>query len=91
MHYLLVVEVHYVQKLPELYFLPVHSHKPKPFLKMRSTIHKAFYVVQTFRGNSGSSLTAVTIGVSVIYFQAMERKLRVKEEGGTLEFIAEFM
>ncbi len=87
MHYLTVVEVHYVQKLPELYFLPIY------FASSDSLFDKVEYIAQSvicradFQGKTGFLVdSSYDRGFRDFLFQAMDRKLKVKDEGGSLEF-----
>lgn len=87
MHYLTVIEVHYVQKLPELYFLPIY------FASSDALFDKVEYIAQSvicradFQGKTGFLVdSSYDRGFRDFLFQAMERKLKVKDEEGSLEF-----
>ena len=87
MHYLLVVEVHYVQKLPELYFLPVSFARAETIFENAEYNSQSILCRADFQGKLGFLIdSSYDRGFRDFIFQAMERKFRVKEEGGTLEF-----
>ncbi|HMR56828.1 MAG TPA: putative maltokinase, partial [Cyclobacteriaceae bacterium] len=86
-HYLVIVEVHYVQRLPELYFLPMC------FMPSDSMVDKAEYTAQSVicraevQGKLGFVIdSSYHKGFRDFLFVSMDRKLRIKEEEGTLEF-----
>lgn len=86
-HYLVIVEVHYVQRLPELYFLPMC------FMPSDSMVDKAEYTTQSVicraevQGKVGFVIdSSYHKGFRDFLFVSMDRKLRIKEEEGTLEF-----
>src|SRR5258706_3315351 len=87
MHYLTVVAVHYVQRLPELYFLPIY------FASSDSLFDKVEYIAQSvicradFQGKTGFLVdSSYDRGFGDFLFQAMERKVKVKDDDGSLEF-----
>jgi maltose alpha-D-glucosyltransferase/alpha-amylase len=87
MHYLMILEVHYVQRLPELYFLPVY------FASSDALFDKVEYIAQSvicradFQGKTGFLVdSSYDRGFRDFLFQAMDRKVRVKDDEGTLEF-----
>src|SRR5882672_5102824 len=87
MHYLAVIEVHYVQRLPELYFLPIY------FASSDSLFDKVEYIAQSvicradFQGKTGFLVdSSYDRGFRDFLFQAMERKVKVKDDDGSLEF-----
>jgi maltose alpha-D-glucosyltransferase/alpha-amylase len=86
-HYLVIVEVHYVQRLPELYFLPMC------FMPSDSMFDKVEYTTQSvicradIQGKVGFVVdSSYHKGFRDFLFVSMDRKLRVKEDEGTLEF-----
>ncbi|MBI3481966.1 MAG: alpha-glucosidase C-terminal domain-containing protein, partial [Bacteroidetes bacterium] len=87
MHYLLVVEVHYVQKLPELYFLPLSFAQAEAIFENAEYNAQSILCRADFQGKQGFLIdSSYDRGFRDFIFHAMERKLKVKEEGGTLEF-----
>lgn len=87
MHYLSIIEVHYVQRLPELYFLPIY------FASSDSLFEKVEYTAQSvicradFQGKTGFLVdSSYDKGFRDFLFQAMDRKVRMKVDEGTLEF-----
>jgi maltose alpha-D-glucosyltransferase / alpha-amylase len=87
-HFLTVLEVDYVQSLPELYFLPL------TFVPSDSILERVEYTVQSvvcraeFQGKVGFIMDSSYDKVFRDFlFESMEKELRVKDdEGGTLEF-----
>ncbi|MBX2893911.1 MAG: maltose alpha-D-glucosyltransferase [Cyclobacteriaceae bacterium] len=86
-HYLVIVEVHYVQRLPELYFLPMC------FMPSDGMFDKAEYTTQSvicradIQGKVGFVVdSSYHKGFRDFLFVSMDRKVRVKEDEGTLEF-----
>jgi len=86
-HYLTIIEVHYVQRLPELYFLPMC------FVPSDSIFDKVEYTAQSvisraeIQGKVGFILdSSYHRGFRDFLFTSMDRKVRVKDEEGTLEF-----
>jgi len=86
-HYLVIVEVHYVQRLPELYFLPMC------FMPSDSMFDKVEYTTQSvicradIQGKVGFVVdSSYHKGFRDFLFVSMDRKVRVKEDEGTLEF-----
>ncbi len=87
MHYLSVIEVNYVQRLPELYFLPIY------FASSETLFDKVEYIAQSvicradFQGKIGFLVdSSYDRGFRDFLFHAMDRKTRIKDDGGTLEF-----
>ncbi|MBS1488752.1 MAG: maltose alpha-D-glucosyltransferase [Bacteroidetes bacterium] len=87
MHYLSIMEVHYVQRLPEFYFLPIY------FAPSDTLFDKVEFVAQSvicradFQGKTGFLVdSSYDKGFRDFLFQAMDRKVRMKDEEGTLEF-----
>src|SRR6478609_1823861 len=87
MHYLSVIEVHYVQRLPELYFLPIY------FASSDSLFDKVEYIAPSvicradFQGKTGFLVdSSYDRGFRDFLFDAMDRKLRLKDDEGSLEF-----
>ncbi|MCW5912896.1 MAG: maltose alpha-D-glucosyltransferase [Cyclobacteriaceae bacterium] len=86
-HYLSIIEVHYVQRLPELYFLPMC------FMPSDSMFDRVEYTTQSvicradIQGKAGFILdSSYHKGFRDFLFVSMDRKTRVKEDEGTLEF-----
>jgi maltose alpha-D-glucosyltransferase/alpha-amylase len=87
-HFLAVVEVHYVQRLPEFYFLPL------TFLPSDSILERVEYTVQSvvcraeIQGKAGFIMDSSYDKVFRDFlFTSMAKETRVRDdEGGTLEF-----
>lgn len=86
-HYLVIVEVHYVQRLPELYFLPMC------FIPSDGMFDQVEYTTQSVicrtevQGKVGFVVDSSYHKVFRDFlFVSMDRKVRIKEEEGTLEF-----
>lgn len=87
-HFLAIIEVNYVQRLPELYFLPL------AFVPADSVMEKVEYTVQSvvcraeIQGHAGFVMDSCydrTFRDSL--FTCMQKEMRVKDsEGGILEF-----
>jgi maltose alpha-D-glucosyltransferase / alpha-amylase len=86
-HYLTLVEVHYVQRLPEIYFLPLS------FASVDSLIDKVEYNAQSvvcraeLQGEPGFVMdSSYDKSFRDHLFQSMDKKVRMKVEDGVLEF-----
>jgi maltose alpha-D-glucosyltransferase / alpha-amylase len=86
-HFLTIIEVDYVQRLPELYFLPMC------FVPSDSIFDKVEYTAQSvvsraeIQGKSGFILdSSYDSTFRDFLFTSMDKKMRVKDDGGTLEF-----
>jgi len=86
-HFLTIIEVHYVQRLPELYFLPMS------FALSDALFDRVEYTAQSviskaeIQGKSGFILDSSYDRTFRDYlFASMDRKTRVKDEEGVLEF-----
>ena len=86
-HFLLTIEVDYVQRLPEFYFLPVC------FVQADNIFDKVEYIAQSvvsraeIQGVSGFILdSSYHRTFRDFLFTGMDRKIRIKEDEGTLEF-----
>ncbi|AYB33816.1 maltose alpha-D-glucosyltransferase [Chryseolinea soli] len=87
-HFLVVLEVHYVQRLPEFYFLPL------TFLPSDSILERVEYTVQSvvcraeIQGKAGFIMDSSYDKVFRDFlFTSMAKETRVRDdEGGTLEF-----
>ncbi|MBL0743656.1 maltose alpha-D-glucosyltransferase [Chryseolinea lacunae] len=87
-HFLTVLEVHYVQRLPEFYFLPL------TFLPSDSILERVEYTVQSvvcraeIQGKAGFIMDSSYDKVFRDFlFVSMEKETKVRDdEGGTLEF-----
>lgn len=87
-HFLSIIEVHYVQRLPELYFLPL------TFVLSDSILERVEYTVQSvicraeIQGKAGFIMDSCYDKAFRDYlFTCMEKEARVKDDGGgVLEF-----
>jgi maltose alpha-D-glucosyltransferase / alpha-amylase len=86
-HFLTIVQVDYVQRLPEFYFLPMC------FIPSDNIFDKVEYTPQSvisraeIQGKSGFILdSSYDRTFRDFLFTSMDRKLRLKDETGTLEF-----
>jgi maltose alpha-D-glucosyltransferase/alpha-amylase len=86
-HYLTLIEVHYVQRLPELYFLPM------TFILADNLLDKVEYTVQSvvsrvdIQGKSGFIIdSSYDRSFRDYLLVSMDKKIRVKQENGVLEF-----
>jgi maltose alpha-D-glucosyltransferase / alpha-amylase len=87
-HYLTIIEVHYVQRLPELYFLPL------TFVPSDSILERVEYTTQSvvcraeIQGRSGFIMDSSYDKVFRDFlFMGMEKEIRLKDDsGGELEF-----
>lgn len=86
-HYLTVIEVHYVQRLPELYFLPMCFIPADNVFDKVETAAQSVVCRAEIQGKVGFILdSSYHAGFRDFLFASMERKLRVKDEEGILEF-----
>ncbi|MGC4022869.1 MAG: maltose alpha-D-glucosyltransferase [Cyclobacteriaceae bacterium] len=86
-HYLMVVEVHYVQKLPELYFLPISFAQSETLFSNGDYNAQSVICRADFQGKIGFLIdSSYNKGFRDFLFQAMDKKIRIKEDGGALEF-----
>ena len=86
-HFLCIIEVHYVQRLPELYFLPM-SFAPSDTLfdKVEYTTMSVISRAE-IQGKVGFILdSSYDRNFRDYLFTSMDRKLRIKDDEGTLEF-----
>lgn len=86
-HYLTLIEVHYVQRLPELYFLPM------TFVLADNILDKVEYTAQSviaraeIQGKSGFILdSSYHKGFRDYLLVSMDKKIRLKQDDGVLEF-----
>jgi len=86
-HYLTLIEVHYVQRLPELYFLPM------TFILADNILDKVEYTAQSvicraeIQGKSGFILdSSYDKSFRDFLIVNMDKKTRVKDDEGVLEF-----
>jgi maltose alpha-D-glucosyltransferase/alpha-amylase len=86
-HYLTIVEVHYVQRLPELYFLPI------TFVPSDSILDKVEYTTQSvisraeIQNKSGFIIdSSYDKSFRDFLFVSMEKRIRIKDDHGVLEF-----
>jgi maltose alpha-D-glucosyltransferase / alpha-amylase len=87
-HYLTIIEVHYVQRLPELYFIPL------TFIPSDSILERIEYTAQSvvcraeIQGRPGFIMDSSYDKAFRDYlFLGMDKELRLKDdEGGVLEF-----
>jgi maltose alpha-D-glucosyltransferase/alpha-amylase len=87
MHFLTIIEVHYVQRLPDLYFLPMC------FVPSDNIFDRVEYTAQSvvcraeIQGKSGFIMdSSYDRAFRDFLFAGMEKKVRVKEEDGVLDF-----
>ncbi len=87
MHFLIIIEVHYVQRLPDLYFLPLG------FVPSDNIFDNVEYTAQSvvcraeIQGKSGFIFdSSYDRSFRNLLFANMERKVRIKEDDGVLEF-----
>lgn len=87
MHYLTVVQVNYVQSLPELYFIPM------TFIPSERILDNVEYTIQSIicraeiQEENGFVLdSSYDRTFRDILFNNMKKEVRVKEDEGTLEF-----
>jgi maltose alpha-D-glucosyltransferase/alpha-amylase len=87
MHFLVIIEVHYVQKLPDLYFLPMC------FVPSEGIFDKVEYTAQSvvcraeIQGKAGFVIdSSYDKTFRDFLFASMDRKTRIKEDDGVLEF-----
>ncbi len=88
-HFLTIIEVHYVQRLPELYFLPL------TFVPADTILERVEYTAQSvvcraeIQGGPGFVMdSSYDRNFRDFLFAGMARALRVKGDGGVLEFNA---
>jgi maltose alpha-D-glucosyltransferase / alpha-amylase len=87
-HFLTIIEVHYVQRLPELYFLPL------TFVPSDSILERVEYTVQSvvcraeIQGKAGFIMDSSYDKVFRDFlFASMDKEIRIRDdEGGVLEF-----
>ncbi len=86
-HYLTIIEVHYVQRLPEFYFLPI------TFVPSEVMLDRIEYTAQSvvcraeIQGKAGFILDSSYDRLFRDYlFSSMEKEVRVKDAEGVLEF-----
>lgn len=86
-HYLTLIEVHYVQRLPELYFLPM------TFVLADHILDKVEYTAQSvicraeIQGKSGFILdSSYDKSFRDFLLVSMDKKTRMKDDEGVLEF-----
>jgi maltose alpha-D-glucosyltransferase/alpha-amylase len=86
-HFMTIIQVDYVQRLPELYFLPMC------FVPSDSIFDKVEYTAQSvisraeIQGKAGFILdSSYDRTFRDFLFIGMDKKIRIKDEGGTLEF-----
>lgn len=87
MHYLTLIEVHYVQRLPELYFLPMS------FILADNVLDKVEYTVQSviaraeIQGKGGFIIdSSYDKEFRDFLLVSMDKKVRVRNDDGVLEF-----
>jgi maltose alpha-D-glucosyltransferase / alpha-amylase len=86
-HFLTIVEVHYVQRLPELYFIPLS------FVPSDSILERVEYTVQSvicradIQGKAGFIMDSSYDKVFRDFlFTSMEKELRVYDDHGSVQF-----
>jgi maltose alpha-D-glucosyltransferase/alpha-amylase len=87
MHFLTIVEVNYVQRLPDLYFLPLC------FVPSDNIFDRVEYTAQSVvcraevQGKTGFILdSSYDRNFRDFLFSCMEKKVRIKEDDGVLDF-----
>jgi maltose alpha-D-glucosyltransferase/alpha-amylase len=88
-HYLVLIEVHYVQRLPEIYFLPL-TYFPTEIIMDRVEYTTQSVVCRAeIQGKTGFVLdSSYDRAFRDFIFQKMARNFRLKDAGGILEFKA---
>ncbi len=86
-HFLMMIEVHYVQRLPELYFLPL------AFVPSDTVLERVEYTAQSvvcraeIQGKSGFIMdSSYDRSFRDFLFTGMGRSMRIKDADGVLEF-----
>ncbi len=86
-HFMVIIEVHYVQKLPDLYFLPM------TFVPSEGIFDKVEYTAQSvvcraeIQGKTGFVVdSCYDRSFRDFLFASMDRKTKIKEDDGVLEF-----
>jgi maltose alpha-D-glucosyltransferase/alpha-amylase len=87
LHYFFIVDVHYVQRLPELYFLPVSFAGADVVFESGDYNTQSIWCRADFQGKPGFLIDSIyDRGFRDFIFQSIDRKIKIKEEGGTIEF-----
>ncbi|HTH56892.1 MAG TPA: maltose alpha-D-glucosyltransferase [Cyclobacteriaceae bacterium] len=87
MHYFLMLEVHYVQKLPERYFVPISFAPHDVVFENEEYNSQGILCRADFQGKTGFIIDSTyDRGFRDFIFQSMERKVKMKEDDGTIEF-----
>lgn len=85
-HYLTVIEVHYVQRLPELYFLPLSLIPSEQIIQVEYTAQSVVCRAE-IQDISGFVIdSSYDKGFRDFLFASMEKGVRVKDESGVVEF-----
>ncbi len=88
-HFLTIIEVHYVQRLPELYFLPLTFVPSEVLLERIEYTAQSVVCRAEIQNKTGFILDSSYDRVFRDYlFAAMSKDVRVKEADGVLEFNA---
>lgn len=86
-HYLSLIEVHYVQRLPEFYFLPMTFVPSEALLERIEYTSQSVVCRAEIQGKSGFILdSSYDRQFRDFLFLAMEKELRFKDPDGVLEF-----
>lgn len=88
MHYLTILEVHYVQRLPELYFLPMNFISAEDLFGKGDEYNSQSIICRAdMQGRTGFVIdSSYDRSFRDYLFNGMEKKFRLKDEDGTLEF-----
>lgn len=88
MHYLTILEVHYVQRLPELYFLPMYFISAEELFGKGDEYNSQSIICRAdMQGKTGFVIdSSYDRSFRDYLFNGMEKKFRLKDEEGTLEF-----
>jgi maltose alpha-D-glucosyltransferase/alpha-amylase len=86
-HYLCVIEVHYVQRLPEYYFLPLTYVPSEVMLDRIEYTAQSVVCRAEIQGKAGFVLdSSYDRSFRDYLFASMEKEVRVKDSEGVLEF-----
>ncbi len=89
MHYLVLVEVHYVQRLPELYFLPLTYFPTEVIMDRVEYTTQSVVCRAEMQGKTGFILdSSYDRAFRDFLFSKIARNFRIKDADGVLEFNA---
>lgn len=87
LHYFFIVEVHYLQKLPELYFVPISFVQHDAIFENEEYNSQGILCRADFQGKTGFIIDSTyDRGFRDFIFRSMERKTKLREEDGVIEF-----